>query len=175
LVKPPRVGESPVSFECVVDNIISYGDNPGAGNLIFAKVMLIHMDDAYTNDQGQLDTHKLDLVARMGGSWYTRATSDSLFEIPKPLANLGIGVDALPDHVLNSTVLTGNNLGRLGNSKAKPSVEELTIIKASPDVRRILDEFDHDPSQCRDSLHGLAQQYIMMDEVEKALAIVFLD
>lgn len=174
-VKPPRVGESPVSFECTVDRIISYGDNPGAGNLIFAKVELMHIDDSYMNDQGRIDTAKLDLVARMGGSWYTRATPASLFEIPKPLSNLGIGVDALPQHARSSNVLTGNNLGRLGNSNSVPSADELKMIKASPDVRRILDEFDQDPNQCRDALHGLAQQYLMMDEVEKALAIAFLD
>jgi len=173
-VKPPRVGESPVSFECTVDRIISYGDTPGAGNLIFARVELIHIDDAYMDDRGRIDTKKLDLVARMGGSWYTRATPASLFEIPKPLTNLGIGVDALPKHVLTSNILTGNNLGRLGNSNAIPSTEAIEMIKASPDVRRILDEFDQDPNQCRDSLDGLAQQYLMMDEVEKALAIVFL-
>ncbi|MBT8218461.1 MAG: flavin reductase family protein [Bacteroidia bacterium] len=173
-VKPPRVEESPVSFECTVDRIISYGDEPGAGNLIFAKVELIHIREEYMMDNGRMDTAKLDLVARMGGSWYCRAIKDAMFEIPKPLDSLGIGVDSLPDHTRKSDILTGNNLGRLGNLPSTPSREMMDQMRASPDVKRILEEFDGDPNQCRKSLHGLAQQYIMMNEMEKALAIIYL-
>ncbi len=93
----------------------------------------------------------------------------------RPRPHRSSRVDALPEHALNSDVLTGNNLGRLGNAHSIPSSDDMDMIKAAPDVRRILDEFDHDPNQCRDSLHGLAQQYLMMDEVEKALAIAFLE
>ena len=134
----------------------------------------MHIDEAFLNDEGRLDTVKLDLVGRMGAAWYTRATPESLFEIPKPISSLGIGVDTLPKHARESNVLTGNNLGRLGNASSTPSISQISMIKASPDVRRILDEFDQDPSQCRDALNGLAQQYLMMDELDKAMAIIFL-
>ena len=119
-VKPPRVGEAPVAFECSVTEIIELADTPGAGNLILAKVELIHINEAYLTD-GQLDTKKLDLVGRMGGSWYTRSSGDALFEIPKPTRTKGIGVDMLPESIRNSNVLTGNNLGRLGNVSELPS------------------------------------------------------
>ena len=83
-VKPPRVSESPISFECTVDNVISLGESGGAGQLIIAKVVHIHIDEDYLNDKGDIDSEKLDLVARMGGDWYTRVSKESMFKIPKP-------------------------------------------------------------------------------------------
>ena len=117
LVKPPRVGEAPVSFECKVQRTIELAEEPGAGNLIIAQVERIHINENYLTN-GQLDTQKLDLVGRMGGSWYVKASGDALFEIPKPIRTKGIGVDALPKGIRESEVLTGNNLGRLGNLEA---------------------------------------------------------
>ena len=113
-VRPPRVGEAPVSLECTVTQVIELADTPGAGNLILVKVELIHINKKYLTDD-KLDTQKLDLVGRMGESWYTRASGASLFEIPKPIRTKGIGVDNLPLAVRESKILTGNNLGRLGN------------------------------------------------------------
>ena len=84
LVKPPRVLESPVSFECKVQDIVSLGESGGAGQLIIAKVVQIHIDKKFIDKNGDIDSEKLDLVARMGGDWYTRATKESMFKIPKP-------------------------------------------------------------------------------------------
>lgn len=83
-VKPPRVLESPVSFECVVDNIISLGDNGGAGQLVIAKVVYVHINSNLLDSNGEIDPTKLDLVARMGGDWYSRVTKESMFTITKP-------------------------------------------------------------------------------------------
>ena len=83
-VKPPRVLESPISFECKVNNIVSLGDSGGAGQLIIAKVVQIHINKDYLDSEGDIDSEKLDLVARMGGDWYTRVNKDSMFKIPKP-------------------------------------------------------------------------------------------
>ena len=83
-VKPPRVLESPVSFECVVENIVSLGEHGGAGQLIIAKVVHIHVKSDLLDANDQIDHEKLDLVARLGGDWYTRVTKDSMFKIPKP-------------------------------------------------------------------------------------------
>tara|TARA_B110000208_G_C11650206_1_gene387709 strand:+ start:172 stop:798 length:627 start_codon:yes stop_codon:yes gene_type:complete len=83
-VQPPRVLESPISFECKVDNIVSLGDSGGAGQLIIAKVVQIHINKDYLDSEGDIDSEKLDLVARMGGDWYTRVNKDSMFKIPKP-------------------------------------------------------------------------------------------
>ena len=84
LVKPPRVLESPISFECKVQDIVSLGESGGAGQLIIAKVVQIHIDKKFIDNKGDIDSEKLDLVARMGGDWYTRATKESMFKIPKP-------------------------------------------------------------------------------------------
>lgn len=129
IVKPPRVKESPVSFECKVNEVVVLGDGPGAGNLVICEVVKIHLQNKYLDKDGMLDTEKLDLVARMGGAWYSRCTTESLFIIPKPLQTKGIGVDSLPDHVKLSKVLTGNDLGRLGNAERLPTKEELKINK----------------------------------------------
>jgi len=84
LVKPPRVLESPISFECNVQDIVSLGESGGAGQLIIAKVVQIHIDKKFLDKNGDILSEKLDLVARMGGDWYTRATKESMFKIPKP-------------------------------------------------------------------------------------------
>jgi flavin reductase (DIM6/NTAB) family NADH-FMN oxidoreductase RutF len=126
LVKPPRVGESPVAFECKVNDIIELGNEGGAGSLVIAEVMMVHINDEFLNEKGRLDTLKLDLVARMGENWYARASGDALFEIPKPVSSIGIGVDNLPEHVRNSKILTGNNLGRLGTLERLPNEEEIS-------------------------------------------------
>ena len=170
-VKPPRVMESPVAFECVVDDIIKLGNEGGAGNLIISRVVNIHINNDYLNDTNQLDTEKLDLVARMGSSWYTRATSDSLFEIPKPILNKGIGVDALPAHIQNSHVLTGNNLGRLGNLAKAPTSAEIELQKLDNEVAQIL-TISNDSKKI-DKLHELAKIYLDKNELEKSLSILF--
>jgi len=133
-VRPPRVGEAPVSFECEVDQVIELGKDGGAGNLIIARVVLIHMKEKYLDEKGYLDTKKLDLVARMGGSWYSRANQDSLFEIPKPALKKGIGIDALPKEIRDSKVLSANNLGRLGNVDKFPSKDKINEIIAKYDL-----------------------------------------
>lgn len=119
-IRPPRVGEAPVAMECVVEQVIETGQEGGAGNLVIARVVAIHIRPEYMDENGKLDTRKLDLVARMGGDWYCRANGDALFEIPKPLQTMGIGIDQLPEHIRHSSILTGNNLGRLGNLSGLP-------------------------------------------------------
>ena len=115
-VKPPRVKESKVSFECEVKDLIYLGDGGGAGTLVICEVKMIHVNEDVINPEtGIIDTRKMDLVGRMGESWYTHSNGDSLFEIPKPLRTKGIGVDALPEEIRLSKVLTGNDLAMLGN------------------------------------------------------------
>ncbi len=170
-VKPPRVGEAPISFECIVDNVIELGSEGGAGNLVISRVERIHINEDYLNEKGDLDTQKLDLVARMGGSWYCRANGDALFEIPKPIFNKGIGVDQLPSHVLESSVLTGNHLGRLGNMEAIPSDSEIAAQKSSEKIIPILEE--QDALKKREALHQYALSFIEKNDLEKALSILF--
>ena len=159
-IKPPRVGEAPVAFECTVDQVIELGDNGGAGNLVIAKVVMIH-----------LDTQKLDLVARMGGNWYCRANGDAIFEIPKPLRTKGIGVDGLPEYVRNSPVLTGNDLGRLGTIDALPDQADIDNCKSSPQLSKILQSALSQSEQLT-KVHSLAQQELAQGDILKALGIL---
>ncbi len=171
-VKPPRVAEAPISFECTVDQVIELADTPGAGNLILAKVELIHINEKYMDEEGKLDPLKLDLVGRMGGSWYTRASGTSLFEIPKPIRSKGIGVDQLPEDIRNSTVLTGNNLGRLGNLEKLPTIEEIDQLANDDEIQMLSKKLDGNPRKLRQELHWLAQQVLKDNNTEKALAIL---
>jgi len=123
-VKPFRVAESPVQFECKVNEIIHLGNEGGAGNLIVCEVVKLHVNEAVLDENGAIDQHKIDLVARAGGSYYSRA-KEGFFEIPKPISTLGIGVDAIPLEIRNSTVLTGNDLGKLGNVEQLPTKENV--------------------------------------------------
>ncbi|MCC6818280.1 MAG: flavin reductase family protein [Bacteroidia bacterium] len=129
LIRPARVLESPVQLECKVQEVVELGQNGGAGNLIICRVVKMHIDESKLNEQGLIDQTKIDLVARMGGDWYCRAHGDALFELIKPLTNCGIGVDALPEHIRLSHVLTGNDLGKLGNIEEMPSDEWMQEIK----------------------------------------------
>jgi len=130
LVKPFRVKEAPVQLECKVLQVIPTGEEGGAGNLVICEVVCMHVNDDVLNEQGMIDIHKIDLVARMGGDYYCRASGDSIFEVPKPNSKLGIGVDGLPLHIQQSTILTGNNLGILGNAHELPIIDDSFVNDA---------------------------------------------
>lgn len=145
LVSPPRVAESPVQFECKVNQVIHTGDQGGAGNLIICQILKAHFKEYIFDANGQINPHKIDTVARMGSDWYCRASGDAVFEVPKPNLKKGIGFDNLPLTILQSDVLTGNDLGRLANIEAEalPTQQEVEAFKqqlTSPlpqDTRRI--------------------------------------
>jgi flavin reductase (DIM6/NTAB) family NADH-FMN oxidoreductase RutF len=142
VVKPYRVGESPVQMECVVNEIISLGTEGGAGNLIICEVVRIHIDEAVLDTNGMIDPAKIDLVSRLGGNWYSRANK-GLFEVEKPLATLGIGVDAISKFIIESGIFNGNDLGKLGNVEALPSEEEIIIfVKQNFEIKAVLSADD---------------------------------
>ena len=141
-IKPFRVKEAPVQFECVVNQVIELGDGPGAGNLIVCEVKMIHIDEACFNMNDRVDPDYLDLVGRMGGSDYIRASGKALFQIPKPLAKIGIGIDALPEHIRTSEYLTGNDLARFGGLESLPEIDTdfIPIVQDFLDAKALLDE-----------------------------------
>ena len=163
-VKPYRVAESPVQFECKVTDIIYTGKEGGAGNLIVCEVVKIHISDDVLADDGSIDQYKIDLVARAGGSYYSRAR-DGFFEIPKPLSNLGIGVDAIPENIKNSNILTGNDLGMLGNVARLP-------------LQGSVDNFGKDHPEFIGleitKKHTFAQQFLKNNDVESAWNVLLL-
>lgn len=119
VVKPPRVKEAPVQFECKVNDVIALGQEGGAGNLVICEVVKLHLSEAILDKQGRIDPFQIDTVARMGGNWYSRSKV-GIFEVEKPLSTLGIGVDALPEAIRGSKILSGNDLGMLANVEALP-------------------------------------------------------
>lgn len=120
-VKPPRVAESPIQLECTVQEIISLGNNAGAGNLVLALIKKIHIDEKVLDSHQNIDQAQLDLVARLGGDWYARITKENLFKVEKPNTKLGIGFDQLPKGILTSTLLTNNEKAQLANTEVIPS------------------------------------------------------
>jgi len=154
-VKPPRVAESPASFECKVNQVISLGDEGGAGNLIVCEVLLAHFKSEILDEQGHVDPQRLDAVARMGGDFYCRAQGDNIFAVPKPNTKLGIGFDQLPENVRNSKILSGNDLGRLAN------------IEKLPEVAR-----PQNGNKDISSLHRQAKQLLAEGKVEEAWRVL---
>ena len=162
LVKPFRVAESPIQLECKVNDIVKLGTKGGAGNLVVCEVVKLHISNRVINDDHTINQDALDLVARAGGSYYSRAKS-GFFEIPKPLKTMGIGVDALPKHIRTSAILTGNDLGMLGNVEALPTKEIIDefiaeVMKNHPDIKT-LSEIEK---------HKIAQNYLSYGDVESA-------
>jgi len=127
------VKESPVQFECKVRDIIETGNQGGAGNLVICEILLIHINEAILDDNGNIDPHKIDLVGRLGGDYYCRASGDAVFMVKKPLQKLGIGIDRLPDKIRQSEYLTGNELGKLGNIESLPNHEDIESFIEQPE------------------------------------------
>jgi flavin reductase (DIM6/NTAB) family NADH-FMN oxidoreductase RutF len=167
LVKPFRVKESPVQLECKVKDIIETGTEGGAGNLIVCEIVMIHINEDVLDQNGSIDQQKIDLVARMGGSYYCRASGDALFEIPKPLRSLGIGVDQIPNDIRNSTVLTGNDLGRLGNVDELPDETEVNDYKLT-ELSDLFVDLQDDAPKLELELHKIAKELLSQGKVEEA-------
>jgi flavin reductase (DIM6/NTAB) family NADH-FMN oxidoreductase RutF len=155
-IRPFRVKESPAQLECKVREVIELGTEGGAGNLIICEILLMHINEDVLDENKQIDPHKIDLVARLGGNWYSRTNGDSLFEVTKPILNLGIGIDMIPDHIRNSDILTGNNLGQLGNIEKLPSDED--VLEYRKNIKELNEE----------SIHELAKELLKENKVEEA-------
>lgn len=166
MVKPFRVAESPVQFECKVNDIIKLGTEGGAGNLIICEVVKFHVSQDVLNKDQSINQKKLDLVARAGGSLYSRANK-GFFEIPKPLSTLGIGVDNLPEDIKNSMVLTGNDLGMLANVEAIPSKKEVEAF-----INNLGERYPNIKSATHREKHKLAHNYLSYGDVKSAWNIL---
>lgn len=166
-VQPFRIKESPVQFECKVNEVIELGDQGGAGNLIICEVLRIHIDEAILDEQQMIDQHKIDLVSRMGGNWYCRADENSMFEIPKPITTCGIGYDELPEDIKNSDILTANNLGQLAGIESIPNetdVNEYKLIELS----ELFLSLEEDATQLEIEIHKRAKLLLEKNHLEEA-------
>jgi len=166
-VQPHRIKESPVQFECKVNEVIELGDKGGAGNLIICEVLRIHIDEAILDEHQMIDQNKIDLVSRMGGNWYCRADENSMFEIPKPITTCGIGYDELPEDIKNSDVLTANNLGQLAGIESIPNetdVNEYKLIELS----ELFLSLEEDATQLEIEIHKRAKLLLEKNHLEEA-------
>lgn len=169
VVKPFRVAEAPVQFECKVNDVISLGTEGGAGNMIICEVVKFHIADEVLNDDLTINQEALDLVARAGGSYYSRAKA-GFFEIPKPLINIGIGVDSMPEHIKNSMILTGNDLGMLGNVSALPTLEEISAF-----VNDVSTRYPNIATMTHRERQTIARNYLSFGDVESAWKLLLSD
>ncbi len=164
-VKPYRVAESPIQLECKINEIIKLGTEGGAGNLIICELVKLHLKREILNDEQQIDQEKLDLVARAGGSFYSRANK-GFFEIPKPLRSLGIGVDQLPDGIRSSPILTGNDLGMLANVSELPNQQAVDNFKGdNPRFSGLNNE----------EKHTFAKEFLANNDVESAWKVLLIN
>lgn len=161
MVKPARVAESPVQMECKVREVVELGHEGGSGNLIICEILLIHINDAILDEEGSIDQRKIDLVGRMGGNYYVRANGDALFEVPKPLVNLGMGVDQIPAEIRNSKILTGNDLGMLGNVEQMPDDLSIATYKSENTL----------PTDLQ-SKHQMAHELLYEEKIEEAWKVL---
>ncbi len=172
MVKPPMVKESKIKLECRVNEVKPLGTEGGAGNLVIAEVLVMHIDDGILNGEGKIDQTKLQLVARLGGDWYCKVNQSNLFTIEKPNTKLGIGVDALPTDIKKSTILTGNNLGQLAN------VHEMPFIDASfndDKLNHIIQYFAINPAEMEKELHFYAKALLEQGNVTAAWQVLLAD
>ena len=165
-VKPLRVAESPLQFECKVREIIETSGKAGSGNLVICEIVYVHLDEDILDINGEIDTDKIDLVGRLGGDYYVRTSGNAKFKVAKPLSTIGIGVDALPEHIRLSKYLTGNELGQLGNLEKFPERSEidklsndLSIIKLKGNVKE---------------LHQYASTLIVAGKINEALTVLLV-
>jgi flavin reductase (DIM6/NTAB) family NADH-FMN oxidoreductase RutF len=169
LVRPPMVKESKVHMESRVTEIKPLGEGPGAGNLVICEILRIHIDESILDTNERIDQRKLHHVARLGGDWYCRVDPSNLFQVEKPHAKLGIGVDALPVSVRMSTILSGNDLGRLANVQALPDIDPSF---EDPRLRDIFHYFSNDPAEMERELHRYAKALLEQEKIYEAWQVL---
>ncbi len=168
-VKPPRVTESPVQMECKVNDVISLGEHGGAGNLVIAEVLTMHVDEALLDASGGIDQLKLPLSSRLGGNWYANISPLNLFQVTKPNRQLGIGIDNLPETLKTSTILNGSQLARLAN------VSEIPVINPAYDddqMKQIIQYYSVDPAEMENELERHAANLLNENKVDEAWQVL---
>lgn len=174
MVKPFRVKESPVQMECKVLQVIETGDQGGAGNLIICEILLMHINDDILNEQGKIDQNKIDLVARMGGDMYCRASGNAIFTVQKPNLKLGVGVDRIPEKIRHSHVLSGNDLGKLGNAEKLPAQEEISQFMQQPEVKKLIEALQKDKANADLAVQLAAKRLLADNKVEDAWKLLLM-
>ncbi|MCX6188499.1 MAG: flavin reductase family protein [Bacteroidetes bacterium] len=173
-IKPFRVMESPVQLECIVKQVIETGKEGGAGNLIICEIVMMHIKESILTADRKIDQNKIDLVGRLGVDSYVRASGNAVFEVEKPNRNKGIGIDALPENIRHSHILSGNNLGQLGNVEKLPSHEEIEEVHNNSEIRNLIFRLEADPENLEIQLHTKAKQLLDSGNVAEAWKILLV-
>ena len=166
-IKPFRVAESPVQFECKVNQVIELGTEGGAGNLIICEVTKIHINDNVLDEHGKIDQRKIDLVSRMGGNWYCRADVNSMFEIEKPITTCGIGMDNLPKDILTSSILSKNDLGQLAGIEEIPNETDVNEYKLL-ELSELFVSLENKQNELEKELHLRAHDLLKENKLTEA-------
>lgn len=170
IVKPPMVKEAKIKLECKVNEVKSLGENGGAGQLVIAEVLCMHIDESILNsDKTMIDQTKMHHIARLGGDWYSKIDSTNLFKVAKPNTELGIGVDALPASIRNSNILTGNHLGQLANVKEEPFVDPTFHDDR---LKNIIQYYSINPTEMEKELHIYAAELLNQNKATEAWQIL---
>lgn len=172
LIRPFRVKESPVQMECKVVEVKEMGQEGGAANLIICEILLMHINEDVLTPENKIDPNKIDLVARMGGDLYCRASGNALFEVAKPNSALGMGIDCLPVDIRTSSILTGNNLGQLANIENFPDDQSIDEFRRRDFMKELFSKFGHDENMLRNKLHELAKTLLEQRHVEEAWKVL---
>lgn len=172
LIRPFRVRESPVQMECKVVEVKEMGTEGGAANLIICEILLMHINEDILTPEKKIDPNKIDLVARMGGDLYCRASGNALFEVTKPNSSIGIGIDQLPLEIRTSHILTGNNLGQLGNVEKLPDELSIAEFRRRDFMKEMFSKFGHDETVLRNKLHELAKTLLEQRHVDEAWKVL---
>jgi flavin reductase (DIM6/NTAB) family NADH-FMN oxidoreductase RutF len=169
LVRPPMVKESKAKLECKVLEVKPLGEEGGAGNLVICEILRLHLDDSLLTEDKKFDQTKLELVARLGGDWYCKVSRENLFIVPKPNVHLGVGIDALPESIRLSKILTGNQLAQLGN------VHEMPVVEPSFDdehLKNIVQYYSVSPDEMEKELHSYAAKLLNEGKVTEAWQVL---
>lgn len=169
MVKPALVAEAKIQLECKVLEVKSLGEQAGAGQLVIAEVLCMHVADSVIGKDGKIDQHQLHLVARLGGDWYCRVESGNMFQVNKPNTQLGIGIDSLPEGIRKSTILTGNHLGLLGNVHDLP---EVNPAYEDDRLKSIIQYYSVNPNEMEKELHHYAAELLNSNHVDAAWQVL---
>ena len=138
LIDVNLINEAPVNFECKVTQIVELGSKGGAGNLVICEILKIHIDENVFDHDNKIDPLKLDIVSRLGLSWYGRTSVDSIFKIAKPMSSFGIGFDNLPNEIIESKVFTGHDLAMLASVDSIPAKKNKESLTLKTEEKHIL-------------------------------------
>lgn len=169
MIKPPMVKESKIKMECRVNEIKPLGSGGGAGNLVICEVLCMHIDESILDENKKIDQTKLHHVARLGGDWYCKVDKNSLFKVTKPNTQLGIGVDALPEGIRKSPILTGNNLGQLANENEMPVVDPAFDDEK---LKNIIQYYSINPDEMEKEIHRYAKELLENQKVREAWQVL---